>query len=346
MSQRSKQCRSAGFTLIELLVVIAIIALLVGILLPALGQARASARAIKTGVNLRSAGLGVNNYTSTFNGIFPVSYVYPRDNDTTEWRMADQTDNPPAGVSYLHWSYMLFGGDKGGGVNEEAFTSPAAPGGGAPRANPGPNAEDWVSGQQDGSGSTAPTQSSLKDRQTARVAFAGNGAIFSRNKFASAGTPRKQQFVRDNWIDNASATILATEYHFKPGWSTLKPTTSSEPTIKSHRPIMPFVGVSAGGDTLMEPVRPITANFWSFRYNTEAEIYKETDIPDGVIEDANSPISAVGRLQPGKDSKGGSANFVFIDGHVELTTLLETVKKRRWGSKVFSVSGDNAVDPR
>ena len=336
---------TAGFTLIELLVVIAIIALLVGILLPALGQARASARALKTGVNLRSAGMGVVNYNSTYNGVYPLSYVYPRDNETNEWRMADQTENPPPGVSYLHWSYMLFGGDKGGGVNEESFTSPAAPGGGAPRTNPGPNPEDWVGGQSDGQGATSPTQNSLKDRQTARVAFAGNGAIFARNKFAIAGTPRRQQFVRDNWIDNPSGTILATEYHFKPGWATLKSTGDANGPIKSHRPIMPFVGISAGGNVLSEPVRPITTNFWSFRYNTEAEIYKESDIPDGVIDDSNSPISAVGRMQPGKDSKGGSANFVFCDGHVEQTTLLETVKKRRWGNKVFSVSGDNAVNP-
>lgn len=67
---RSKQ--SGAFTLIELLVVIAIIALLIGILLPALGRARESARRVADLSNVRSMGLIMNLYANENKSWFPV----------------------------------------------------------------------------------------------------------------------------------------------------------------------------------------------------------------------------------------------------------------------------------
>jgi len=73
----SRKKHVKGFTLIELLVVISIIALLLAILLPALGRAKEQAQKTRCLANLKQIGLAMHLYASDYNYLLPRAELRP-----------------------------------------------------------------------------------------------------------------------------------------------------------------------------------------------------------------------------------------------------------------------------
>ena len=348
MSVRQKK----GFTLVELLVVIGIIALLISVLLPALGKAREAANTIKCASNLRSIGQGIAQYSASYKGALPASNFYYG----LQINGSQQLPSQPT-QGYVHWSSYIYAGGKHSDPNDPAyrqlagwdqFQCPSLQNGGLPPANTFPgNNEAGVNNE---------AGANVVDLQAPRLAYMLNEALAPRSIFVKGfrNAIRPYKFVRAGNVQHNAETILATEF-----WgtqSTMIATSnidSASPVSNTRRPVS---GISAALSGLSSPDKaytlPIGGNFVWATVNrlTPAPEASFAGTAPGSVPNPDTTLDFVGRNHGVRktgsvagDTRSGwdlrKSNFLYVDGHVETKHVSETVYPRsQWGDQFYSLN--------
>jgi len=192
--------RWRGFTLIELLVVIAIIAILIGLLLPAVQKVREAAARAKCSNNLKQLSLACIHEADTYNGALPPSVgLYP----TSVATNVGAEGNGDGGL-FMHLLPFI----EQGNLYNSAFI-PAGPGS-DDRNNFKGTYSQWTTQIQNSIVKTlvCPSDPTQDEARKARASYGINGMIFRHNyQWGGVGLKRFPASISDG----TSNTIFFTE---------------------------------------------------------------------------------------------------------------------------------------